>query len=224
MSNIDSMFIYLDESGDLGFDWSKKSTTPYFIITLLVCYQNDTKNQIRKAVMRTLKQINHKKNKKRIVHELKGTSTALNIKKFFYKQMPDNGWEIFSVILNKRKVYNNLTTIQGKKKLYNFLSRFVIEKISFPETLKNVRLIVDRCKNTVDERKDFNTYLENQLEASIPNLNVIADIFHESSHENYELQAVDLFCWGIHRKITYEDLEWYSLFKEKIKILDVYLK
>ncbi len=223
MSNAGSMFMYLDESGDLGFDWLKKSTTPYFIITLLVCYDNETKNQIRKAVVRTLKKINHRKTKKRITHELKGTSTRLAIKKYFYQHLPENGWEIYGVILNKKKVYRNLQTIQGKKKLYNFLSRFVIEKINFPDTLKNVRLIVDRCKNTAEERKDFNTYLENQLQASIPNLNVIVDIFHESSHENHELQAVDLFCWGVHRKVTHKDTEWFEIFEDKIRVLEVYL-
>ncbi len=225
MNNVNYMFIYLDESGDLGFDWAKKSTTPYFIITLLVCYDDDTKNKIRKAVKRTLKnKINHKKNKKRITYELKGTSTRLAIKNYFYEQLPRNGWDIYGVILNKKRVYKNLQTIQGKKKLYNFLSRFVIEKINFPDTLKSIRLVVDRCKNTAEERKDFNIYLENQLQASIPNLDVMVDILHESSHENHELQAVDLFCWGIHRKVTHGDTEWFDIFKERIKSLKTYLE
>ena len=31
------MFIFLDESGDLGFDFDKAKTSRYFVITLLVC-------------------------------------------------------------------------------------------------------------------------------------------------------------------------------------------
>ena len=105
MNNINCMFIYLDESGDLGFDWTKKSTTPYFIITLLVCYDDDTKNKIRKAVKRTLNKLNYKKNKKRITHELKGTSTRVAIKNYFYQQLPHDGWNIYGAILNKKRVY-----------------------------------------------------------------------------------------------------------------------
>lgn len=118
----------------------------------------------------------------------------------------------------------NLQTSQGKKKLYNFLANFVVKKINFPATIKNIKLIVDRCKNTLAERKDFNTYLENQIQASIPSLDVIVDIFHECSHTYYELQATDLFCWGMHRKITYNDTEWFDIFKEIVAVLDVYLR
>ena len=71
------MFIYLDESGDLGFDWTKAKTSRYFVITLLVCDGKHTQDKFRKAVRRTLKnKINHKKNKKRVVHELKGEETT----------------------------------------------------------------------------------------------------------------------------------------------------
>ena len=56
-----------------------------------------------------------------------------------------------------------------------------------------------------------------------PKEQFLVDIFHESSHENHELQAVDLFCWGIHRKITHDDMEWFDIFKERIKSLEIYL-
>lgn len=218
------MFIFLDESGDLGFDWTKKSTTPYFIITLLVCDDIHTKNQINKAVERTIKKINHKKTKKRITQELKGTSTRLEVKKYFYNKLPADGWGIYGVALNKQRVDANLQSTQGKKKLYNFLSRFILEKINFPTALQSISLVVDRCKNTAEERKDFNIYLENQLQASIPSLEVIVDIFHESSHKCCELQAVDLFCWGIHRKMTYSETEWFDIFKDKIRNFEIYLR
>src|SRR5574337_1125955 len=49
------MFIYLDESGDLGFDFSKKKTTKKFVITLLVCNSESARKEFAKAVRRTLK-------------------------------------------------------------------------------------------------------------------------------------------------------------------------
>jgi hypothetical protein len=49
------MFIYLDESGDLGFDFTKQGTSRFFIITLLVIHSNEVNKKILKIVERTIK-------------------------------------------------------------------------------------------------------------------------------------------------------------------------
>jgi hypothetical protein len=215
--------IYLDESGDLGFDHSKIATSEYFVVTLLVCKSLHTTKAIKKAVIRTIKnKLNHRKNKKRIVQELKGTLTTLQIKQYFFNQCPKAGWELYSVILNKKKIKQNINGRIGKQKLYNFITKFLIEKIDFPQTTKTVNLVLDKCKNN-KEIKDFNLYLETQLKSSLPNLDIILDINHKASHEIPELQAVDLFCWGIARKKSHHDTRWYDTFKDKIKLETVYL-
>ena len=111
------MLIYLDESGDLGFDFNKPKTSEKFVITLLACDNTVTMRHFRKAVRRTLKnKLNHKNARSRIVQELKGTRTSLTIKEYFYRNLPESGWHIYSVILNKKRVYNNLRSKKGKKK------------------------------------------------------------------------------------------------------------
>lgn len=58
------MFIYLDESGDLGFDFNKRKTTKKFVITLLVCTSETARKEFTKAVRRALKnKLNRKKEK-----------------------------------------------------------------------------------------------------------------------------------------------------------------
>lgn len=213
--------IYLDESGDLGFDLTKSNTSKYFVVTVLVCENRQIIKTVRHAISRTLKNKLTKKSTRRI-HELKGTSTKLSIKKYFYNQLPENGWSLYSVILNKHKVQPHLKTRTGKKKLYNFIAGFLLKEIKFPDSLKTVNLVVDKCKNT-EEVKDFNSYLESQLQA-ILHLDTRLDINHELSHENAELQAVDLFCWGIARKHSSNDLAWYNVYKHKIEFETVYLK
>ena len=216
------MIIYLDESGDLGFDWSKSKTSRLFVITLLVCDGKHIQDGFRKAVNRTLKnKINHKKNNKRIAIELKGEKTALFIKKYFQRHAPRAGWRIYSASLNKARVNQDLQTKQGKKKLYNFLARFILEKVEFPDSLPVVNLVVDRCKNT-EEIKDFNQYMEYQLEGLLP-LETRLFISHEASHENPGLQAVDMYCWGIARKDDRNDRDWYKLYRDKIVFETVYL-
>jgi len=215
------MFIFLDESGDLGFDWTKNGTSKYFIVTILICDDKNITNGISRAVKRTLRnKINHK-NKTKYKKELKGTSTTFGIKRYFYEKSPNNGWFILSVTLNKRRVKQHLQTKQGKKKLYNYLARFLLEKTNLNKVENTVNFVVDRCKNKA-EIKDFNQYIENNLEALLP-LDTRLYITHESSEDNLCLQAVDLFCWGIARKHN-GDNDWYDLFKNKIIFETVYLK
>ena len=217
------MIIYLDESGDLGFDWSKAKTSRHFVITLLICDGKPIQDGFRKVVRRTLKnKINHRLSKKRMVHELKGEETRFKVKEYFQRQVPDDGWRVYSVTLNKTRVNADLQTKQGKKKLYNFLARFILEKVAFPNSLPVVNLVVDRCQST-DEIKDFNQYLENQLQALVP-LETRLFITHEASHENPGLQAVDMYCWGIARKDDRRDTGWYNLYKDKIAFETAYLR
>ncbi|MCP4482785.1 MAG: DUF3800 domain-containing protein [bacterium] len=47
------MYIYLDESGDLGFDFSKEKTSKYFIITLLCVASKRSLDKIVKNIFKT---------------------------------------------------------------------------------------------------------------------------------------------------------------------------
>jgi len=209
------MLIYLDESGDLGFDFTKPKTTKKFVITLLVCDSNEVSAAFRMAVRRTLKnKINRIKNRAKWLTELKGTNTSIETKKYFFKQIKKQGWQLYSVVLNKSRVEKHLQTIKGQNKLYNFLARFLIEKLPLRQTFTNVRLIVDRSKNK-NEIQDFNQYLKNQIEALLP-LNTALSVEHLNSKESTGLQAVDLFCWGVARKYELSDSHWYNVFRHKI--------
>ena len=82
------MLIYLDESGDLGFDLAKTKTTRKFTVTALVCFSQVAERDLTKAVRRTLKKkVNRSKNKSRWVEELKGTGTSLQVKQYFLRQV-----------------------------------------------------------------------------------------------------------------------------------------
>lgn len=216
------MFIYLDESGDLGFDFRKDKTSKKFVITILVCYSDDARKEFKKAVRRTLKnKLNRKKGRSRFITEIKGTNTTLDVKKYFLRNVRNEEWAIYALALNKGRVEPHLRSKVGKKKLYNFLARFLLEKLDLYGAARNVELVVDRCKNK-EEMKDFNQYLVNQLESLLP-LNTALNIIHLTSGESAGLQAVDLFSWGIFRKYEYGDTEWYEVYRSRIRYETEYL-
>ncbi len=174
------MYIYLDERGDLGFDFRKRGTSRTFIITLLLCHTQEAQRAIR-----------------------------------------NRDWRLYAVVLNKRRVYESFRSRRGQNKLYNFLARFLIEKLPLRETYTNVHLMVDRSKNR-EEIRDFNQYLQNQIERLLP-LNTSFQVEHLNSMDDAGLQAVDLFCWGIGRKYEMDDPEWYSVYCEHIVYEEIYL-
>jgi hypothetical protein len=208
------MFIFLDESGDLGFDLDKRGTSKTFTITLLVCDDRSVMRKIQTAVKRTLKNKVNTKHKHLKVHELKGALTSADIKSYFLKKMPSSGWKLFAITVNKCRVYPHLRTKSGKKKLYNFLTRELLKAIQPQIHITTVNLVVDRCKDSED-RKDFNAYIKANLETAFP-LETTIYITHENSQENANLQAVDMFCCGIQRKENNGDELWYNEFRHNI--------
>lgn len=216
------MIIYLDESGDLGFDFENKNPSRYFVITLLACSGKPVTDSFKIAVKRTLKnKLNHKKSGRK-VQELHATHLSFAFKSYFYKQIKNFDWQIYTVALNKQRVFDYLHSKVGRKKLYNYLANFIIEKVTFPKDISTVTLVVDKCKNK-EEIEDFNGYLANQLEGELP-LDVPLNVYHEDSMNSFGLQAVDLFCWGIFRKYERSDTQWYNIFRRQIRFETEYLR
>ncbi|NIA06726.1 MAG: DUF3800 domain-containing protein [Actinobacteria bacterium] len=215
------MFIFLDESGDLGFDFSKSKTTRKFVITLLICDTNNAQKDFRKAVTRTLKRLNARRNKSRKVIELKGVRTALRYKISFFRYLKREDWRIYCLALNKVRVNPSLRSKLGKKKLYNFLALHLLKQLPLADVHSNVELVVDRSKNK-EEIRDFNQYMANYIQGGLP-LNTAFETIHLRSTESTGLQAVDLFCWGVFRKYESGDERWYKMYKHKIGFETEYL-
>lgn len=208
------MIIFLDESGDLGFDFKKEGTTHFFVVTLLVVKEENQTKLLRRAVERTLKNKILRKMKKRVKNiELKGSATALAVKKYFLDQLKDCHFGIYTIALEKRKVFHDLKRVPDR--LYNYVARKVIDQIPFNEELHRVALVIDKSKSKKGV-KEFNRYVRGQLQAIIAP-SVLLEIDHLSSDAEKGLQAVDMFCWGIFRKYEFNDDIWYQLFANRIE-------
>ncbi|STX81699.1 Protein of uncharacterised function (DUF3800) [Legionella busanensis] len=210
------MYIFLDESGDLGFNFDKNNSK-YFCITLLVCHDSNTFFSFKTAIRRTLvEKLNQKKTKNKI-SELKGSNTTAAIKQYFYRQLEKfshQNWGIYSIVVDKVHLYSQISDVIEPHRLYNLLCHEIIDKVDFSFSDKHIQLIVDKCKGK-RERSVFDYFLKTNLEPKLP-LNVSLNILHELSHNNFGLQAVDLFCYGIVRKHALSDLGWYEAFSSRI--------
>jgi len=213
-------YLYLDESGDLGFDFVNKKPSKFFTITILVIKGNVENRLLFKAVKKTLRRrLNPRGKRKRIVAELKGTKTTLEIKKYFYEQVKSLNFNIYAITLNKRRLYEYL--IKNKSRVYNFIARNVLDQISFKEAKIKVELIIDKSKSK-PEIVEFNSYIRRQLEAEL-DPKIPLNIYHFSSIESGGLQAADMFSYGIFEKHERRRMDWLNIFKEKVMYDSVYL-
>lgn len=207
------MYLFLDESGDLGFNFDVKKPSKKFVITILVAGQQIG---IKSAVNRTLKnKLRHKK-KNRFIEELKGANTTMGIKQYFYRQISQqDDWFLQTIILDKLTLLNNKSLITNKNRIYNILSKNILDGIDAVNNSAITHLYVDKSK-TIKEIEIFNTYIRSNLENNMP-VNATLNIDHLSSHNNAGLQAVDMFCYGIARKYEHNDEEWYNMFSARIQ-------
>lgn len=208
-------YLYLDESGDLGFDFVNKKPSKFFTVTILAV-QGENNRRLKKAVKITLRR---KFTKRQKVEELKGPKCPLNVKKYFYSKVKDVKFALYAITLNKVRVYERLR--QDKERVYNFIARLVLDQIPFNNANLRIEIIVDKSK-TKRNIAEFNRYILRQIKSKF-DPKVPLDVYHLDSKQNFGLQAVDIFCWGIFRKHEKQDEKWHKVFKEKIVYDEQYL-
>lgn len=209
-------FLYLDESGDLGFDFVNKKPSKFFTITILAISDVGRNREMINCVKRTLKRKLAISNQ---AAEIKGSKISLEIKRYFYSKCAGVKFGLYSMTLNKKRLYDSLA--RDKNRVYNYVARLVLDKIPFEKAVDRVMMVVDKSKGK-PEIAEFNSYIIRALEGRI-SPGVPLNISHELSHENLCLQAADVFCWGIFRKYEKKDTIWYDVFSEKVRFDDVYL-
>jgi hypothetical protein len=209
-------YLYLDESGDLGFDFVNKKPSKFFTVAVLVVDGRDANRKLIAAAKKTLaRKMNPKGKRARCSQELKGTTTHIGVKRYFYEQIRNVPFGLYSITLGKKRLFRKLS--DDKERIYNFVARQVIDAIPFDGSDGDrIEMIFDRCKGSF-QIMEFNEYIRNQLEARIdPNTPI--DMYHHRSHESYGLQACDMFCWGVFTKYEKKDTEWYDVYaSEKIR-------
>ncbi len=173
------LYLYLDESGDLGFDFVNKKPSKFFVVTILAVKGNEANRCLINGVKKTLRRkLNPKKKRKRIVEEIKGTKTVIDVKEYFYHQISGLDFGIYSIILNKKRVFQYL--MNDKSRVYNYIARQVLDRIPYEDAQERIVLTIDKSKSK-PEIIEFNHCIRRQLESRIDPI-VPFDIHHSDSN------------------------------------------
>jgi len=201
-------YLYLDESGDLGFDFSKKQTSKYFIITIIAV--NNT-NVVEKIVKKVFKSFTDKQKKKRN-GGLHCHYEDEQTRKKLLSLVESSEIQIFCVFLDKEK------TVIGKEMekhiLYNYITNVIIERFLTSQTINNQDSIFLTASKW-ESNKQFNqTFLE-EVTKNVPSDKFSMQI--KPAQEDKGLQIVDFVSWAIFRNLEFNDSSYINIFKDKIK-------
>lgn len=199
-------YIFLDESGDLGFH---KRSSKWFIFTIVLTNNHRKIEKIVKKVRQGLK----KKYKK--VGELHAYHSLPAVKVKMLKLLSElKDLKILCIILNKNKVYVDLRN--QKNYLYNYTANILLDRLHNKKLInidEIIELYIDQKDTNKFIRENFERYLKNNF-AKRGNGKVRIKI--KPSHTEKCLQAVDFISWAIFRKYETGDREYYKIIKNKI--------
>lgn len=200
-------YIFLDESGDLGF---KQRSSKWFLFTIVL---TNNHRRIEKVVRKVKEGI--QKSKRRGVHELHAYNAIPRIKLRMLKLLAqEKDIKILCVILNKSKVHIDFEN--QKNYLYNYTANVLLEKLYSKKLInidEQIDLYIDQKDTNKFIRDNFEKYLKDNFVKKSSN-KVLIKI--KPSHTERCLQAVDFVSWAIFRKYEKNDYEYYEIIKNKI--------
>jgi len=199
------MYVYLDESGDLGFG---QGGTKYFTIAFVVM-----KDPIH--FIRCVKEVKIKHNIPRYV-ELKGNTTREVIKKDLLSRLQKLDIEVYAITVRKENVEPKLR--KDANILYNYMVGLsLVERILQEPVGGRVFINVDRRVISITSGFKFNEYLRYKVLYEEERQDIDLEINHRDSHRNYAIQGIDVICNSIFKKYNSNNYKLFNIIQDKVK-------
>jgi hypothetical protein len=203
-------YIFFDESGDLGFDFKKKRTSRYFVVTFLFATE---KRPVERAVKRTFRALSPRESKGHpgvlhAVNELPKTRQRL------LTELAKQDISVLTLYLDKKRVYTQLD--DEKAVLYNFITNTLLDRIVTKKLIpadEPITFVASRRETNTFLNLNFKNYLEREAEQ---NHKIPLTVEIKTPHQEKGLQAVDFVSWAIFRKFETGDTTYYDSIKKKV--------
>lgn len=192
-------YMFLDESGDLGF---KKKSSSHFIVVVVV---TERPKQLYNCISRRKAKLSKKHGLH--IHELKNVPKKVDID--VLKCIGNKNLSINYISLEKKYLPH---TLQNKKVIQPYMiGRLLSEVVKNLEPNERLNLVIDKF---LPESKieDFNNYIDHKV------ANKKIEINHETSHSNNGLQATHIVVKGINKFYRDNDSSYYDIISKKIDL------
>ncbi len=203
-------YVFMDESGDLGFDFTKKKTSEYFIVTFLFAKNKKPVEKIVKKIFAGFSKTEIK-NHHGTLHAYKEKPvTRLRL----LKRLNEKDIHILVIKLNKRNVYTKLQ--DEKHVLYNYVVNILLDRMMRKKLVpKNKPICFVAAKRETNKflNDNFKEYLQKQTK---DNHRLAIEISIKTPSEEKGLQIVDMCSWSFFRKYEHKDESYAKVIKNKV--------
>ena len=201
----------MDESGDLGFNFKRKKTSQYFIITFVFAKDKKILEKIVKKIFSGLTK-SEARNHHGVLHAFREKPrTRQKILNLFKEK---KAGDIITIYLNKKKVYTKLQ--DEKSVLYNYVTNILLDRVYSKKLIptdEKVHIIASRRETNKFLNANFSSYLKNQAKNN-HKVDIEIDILSPQAEKG--LQIADIISWSIFRKYEHSDNTYYDLIKTEI--------
>lgn len=202
-------FIFLDESGDLGFAKGKQNSS-YFIVTILAIEDKRVIEKIVKKVHQSLRK-KVKRLSGGVLHCYKEKPVT---RRKLLELVDASDVSIMAICLNKKKVYTNLQN--EKHLLYNYVTNILLDRMMTKKLIRTstpITLTAAKRETNKFLNENFTSYLKIQAKQ---NHNIPLEVVIHTPSEEKGLQAVDFVSWAIFKKYESKDDSYEKIIRKKI--------
>jgi hypothetical protein len=194
---VSKIFIYLDESGDLGFN---KGSSKHFVISFLVMSQKTNLLLKRKFI-----EVKRKYNISKGI-EIKGNKSSYRLRMDILKEICSLPIDIYSITTKKQGI--NETLRKDTNIFYNYMVNLIVVPYLEKTKANNICLIADKRISKVSKGIRFGDYLKYKIfyEKNLYHLQL--NIEYLDSITSYGLQAVDFVANSIFKNYEQDNKKY----------------
>jgi tetrahydromethanopterin S-methyltransferase subunit G len=206
-------YIFLDESGDLGFNFKKKKTSRYFVVTLLYTERKEPLEKIVKKIFRGFRQTG-KSHATNVIHAYK-ESRITNER--ILKHLNELDVEIHSVSIHKKNIPKSIRS--DIHVLYRLIvSSLLCVLLDARQSITDepIYIVVSQRETNKSLNKEFIESVQKFLERYDKNISVTL----ASPAKEKGLQIVDAVSWSIYQKYEYGNTDYCDLISQRLNESD----
>lgn len=198
------MLIFIDESGDPGFNFAKGASEYFALAAVIFKYPEDAEEA--STVMKKLrKSLNKGKSYEFKFNKLRHLERLL-----FLQAIAEVNFEIVSIVYNKRKlapIYSQL-----RSKFYTYAISQLL--LSFANQLSNARVVIDGSKEK-DYTKYFSATIRQTLESNTTS-RLVQRVKFADSRNNDLIQLADTVVGSIRYYYSHQKNTYFKLVEGKV--------
>lgn len=191
--------IYMDESGDLGYDFTQSKTSRYFIVAFVMTNYPNRLDKIVKKVYSGFTKTEIKAH-----HGVLHCNKELPSTRFrLLNKLSESESVVFSLVLDKRRL--SVRAEYEKHALYNYIVGALLDIIKSNSLLPKGRV------RFVASKRETNKYLNDQFVNQLSDNKLIVDI--RTPAEEKGLQVADFVAWSFYNRYEHGDSDYSDAIK-----------